>query len=119
MSEVLERHSRMPRKYLADGEPQDRDVDSGRFLPINPDKKAEILQDLKTELLSGGTIETIANKHQVSVRTLNYWCAQMGDEYREIRNQWLDAKLSDAEGMMVEAKDPFKLAKGRELFRAA
>ena len=118
MSEVLERHSRMPRKYLATGEPQSRS-EEGQFLPIAEDRKAEVLKSLKAELLSGGTLESIANKYQIAIRTLSYWCAQLGDEYREIRKQWLDAKLVNAETMMYEATDPFKLAKGRELFRAA
>jgi hypothetical protein len=118
MSDVLDRHSRMPRKYLATGEPQGQD-ENGQFLPIPADRKAEILAALKTELMSGGTMESIAHKYEVSARTLSYWCAQLGDEYREIRKQWLDAKLVDAEVMMLEASDPFKLAKGRELFRAA
>jgi hypothetical protein len=109
----------MPRKYLATGEPQERAEENGQFLPIPEDKKAEILGALKAELLAGGTLESIANKYEVSPRTLSYWCAQLGDEYREIRKHWIDAKLTDAEVMMQEAIDPFKLAKGRELFRAA
>ena len=119
MSEVLERHSRMPRKYLATGEPQPRSEEDGQFLPIDEDKKTKILNALRDELLSGGTLHSIATKYQVAPRTLSYWCAQLGDEYREIRKRWLDAKLVDAEVMMHEATDPFKLAKGRELFRAA
>lgn len=109
----------MPRKYLATGEPQERSEETGQFLPIPAEKKAEILQALKTELLNGGTLESISLKYDIAPRTLSYWCAQLGDEYREIRKQWIDAKLVDAESMMHEAADPFKLAKGRELFRAA
>jgi hypothetical protein len=119
VTDPLERHSRMPRKYLATGEPQERSEDNGQFMPIPADKKTEILAALKTELLAGGTLESISSKYEVSPRTLSYWCSQLGDEYREIRKQWLDAKLVDAEVMMQEATDPFKLAKGRELFRAA
>lgn len=119
MTDVLNQHSRMPRKILATGEPQDRSQENGQFLPIPADKKAEILQALKEELLAGGTLESIAQKFEVALRTLQYWCAQLGDEYREIRKQWIDAKLVDAEQIMVDATDPFKLAKGRELFRAA
>ena len=108
----------MPRKYLADGEPQERDKE-GHFLPIPEDKKLAVIKGLGHALLTGETLESYAGKHEVSVRTLKYWCAQLGDEYKDIRRQWLDAKLVDAEQMMVDASDPFKLAKGRELFRAA
>ena len=118
MSDVLDRHSRMPRKFVT-GEEQPKDQETGQFLPIPEDKKKEILAALKHELLHGGTLETIAIKYAISPRTLSYWCAQLGDEYREIRKQWIDAKLVDAEQIMVDAQDPFRLAKGRELFRAA
>lgn len=88
-------------------------------MPIPAERKAEILGALKTELLSGGTMEKIAAKFDISPRTLNYWCAQLGDEYTEIRKQWLDSKLADSEDRMASATDPFKLAQGRELARLA
>ena len=119
MSEVLERHSRMPRKYLATGEEQPRDEENGRFDAIPFERKAACLADVKPMLLDGATLNQIATKHKVHPRTLDFWLAQMPDEYREIRKQWIDYKLTDAEERMVTAPDPFQLAKGRELARLA
>lgn len=119
MSEVLNQHSRMPRKYLADGTPQPRDGENGRFLPVPDDKKKLILAGLRDALLNGETLESYATKSQVALRTLEYWCAQMPEEYRDIRKQWVDAKIVEARHMMMDASDPFELAKGREIHRAA
>ena len=118
MSEVLNQHSRMPRKFVT-GEDQSRDEVNGRFMPVPEDKRAGIMAGLRAALLNGETMEDYAVRHEVAPRTLKYWCAQLGDEYRDIRKQWVDARLVDAEELMQEATDPFKLAKGRELFRAA
>lgn len=117
MSEVIDKHSRMPRKFVS-GEVQPKS-DTGQFLAIPEDKKALVIQGLSQALLTGDTLESYAAKHEISPRTLNYWCAQLGEEYREIRKRWLDTKLTGAEEMMETASDPFKLAKGRELARLA
>ena len=119
MSEVLERHSRMPRKYLATGEEKPQDSVTGQFLAIPEVRKQACLADVKPMLISGATLEQIADKHQIGKSTLDYWLAQLGDEYREIRKQWLDSKLVSAEQRMEVAIDPFQLAKGRELARMA
>lgn len=118
MSEAIDKHSRMPRKYLANGEPQPRS-EEGVFLSIPEERKQACLADVKPMLLSGADLPAIAAKHNISVRTLNYWLAQMGDEYKAIRRQWLDTKLASAEDRMESADDPFQLAKGRELARMA
>ena len=108
----------MPRKYEP-GDEQPKDQVTGQFLAYPQEVKQAVLNDVRPMLLGGATAEQIANKHKVAVSTLNYWLAQLGDEYKEIRRQWLDAKLADSESRMVEAKDPFQLAKGRELSRLA
>lgn len=121
MSDVLERHSRMPRKYatLATGEEQVRDDVTGQFNPVPVERKQACLNDVKPMLLGGATLDQIAEKHQVGKSTLDYWLSQLGDEYKEIRKQWLDSKLVKAENRMETATDPFQLAKGRELARLA
>jgi hypothetical protein len=119
MSDVLDRHSRMPRKYLATGDEKLKDGETGRFLEIPQERKAACLADVKPMLMSGATLDQIAEKHQVGKSTLDYWLAQLGEEYREIRKQWLDSKLVSAEQRMETASDPFQLAKGRELARMA
>lgn len=117
---ILEKNSRMPRKYeLATGEPREHDVETGRFLEIPAERKQACLADVKPMLLAGATLDQIAEKHQVGKSTLDFWLAQMPEEYREVRKQWLDNKLVSAESRMETAADPFQLAKGRELARMA
>jgi transposase-like protein len=118
MTDVLDRHSRMPRKYEP-GDQQPKDEVTGQFLAYPQEVKQAVLNDVRPMLLGGANLEKIAAKHGVAISTLNYWLAQLGEEYKEIRKQWLDSKLSDSEARMVEAKDPFQLAKGRELARLA
>lgn len=109
----------MPRKYLADGTEKPKDEETGRWLEIPVERKQACLADVKPMLMAGATMTQIAEKHGVGLSTLNFWLAQMPEEYREIRKQWLDAKLSDSEAKMQTASDPFQLAKGRELARMA
>lgn len=116
---ILDKNSRMPRKYLADGSERPRDQSTGRLLEIDQEKKSAVLADVKPMLMGGATLDQIADKHQVAKSTLDYWLAQLGDEYKEIRKQWLDSKLVSAEERMETAGDPFQLAKGRELARMA
>ena len=109
----------MPRKYLADGQEKPQDKETGQFLEIPQDRKAMILADVRPMLMGGATLDQIAEKHQIGKSTLDYWLAQLGEEYRELRKQWLDSKLVKAENRMETATDPFQLAKGRELARMA
>lgn len=118
MSDVLDRHSRMPRKYLASGEERPRN-ESGSFVDLPAEKKQAVLADVRPMLLAGATLLDIATKHEIAPRTLDYWLAQLGDEYRDIRKQWIDSKLASSEDQMQTASDPFQLAKGRELARMA
>jgi hypothetical protein len=115
---ILEKNSRMPRKYLATGEEKPKDQE-GRWLSIPEEKKQACLADVKPMLIEGATLPQIAEKHGVGLSTLNFWLSQLGDEYREIRKQWLDSKLAASEERMETAQDPFQLAKGRELARMA
>jgi hypothetical protein len=119
MSEVLNQHSRMPRKYLADGTPQPRDEGSGRFLAISDERKEACLADVRPMLMSGATLDDIAAKHQVAPKTLDLWLAQIPEEHKETIRQWIDYKLVSSEERMENATDPFQLAKGRELARLA
>lgn len=108
----------MPRKFVS-GDEQPRDDITGQYQPIPEDRKQACLSDVKPMLLTGATLVQVAAKHQIHPRTLDFWLAQLGDEYKEVRKQWIDYKLNSAEGMMEDASDPFKLAKGRELARMA
>lgn len=118
MSEVLDRHSRMPRKYVP-GEERERDPETGQLVAMAPELKQAILDDVKPMLLSGATLDQIAAKHNIAPRTLDYWLAAMPEEYKEIRKQWIDMKLVTSERLVIDSKDPFQLAKGREWFRIA
>lgn len=119
MSEVFEKHSRMPRKFLTDGTEKPQDELTGQFLEIPQERKQACLDDVKPMLMAGATLAQIAEKHAVGLSTINFWLAQMPEEYREIRKQWLDSKLASSEAKMQDASDPFQLAKGRELARMA
>lgn len=108
----------MPRKYLVTGEERPRD-EKGAFVELPAERKNEVLAAVKPMLMAGATLPEIAAHFGIASRTLDYWLAQLGDEYKEIRRQWVDIKLAAAEEKMETAPDPFQLAKGRELFRAA
>ena len=118
MSEVLEKHSRMPRKY--DPEKQGQNPENGRFLPTVPEEtRLAILEDTKHRIFGGERLMDIAAHHGIPPRTLDYWLAQLGDNYKQLRRAWLDSKLTSAEEMIADASDPLVLAKGRELFKCA
>ncbi len=118
MSDVLDRHSRMPRKFVS-GEIQPRSEITGQFQSISDERKKACLADVRPILMGGGTLDDVAAKHDVHPRTLDFWLAQMPEEHRETIKQWVDYKLTASEERMETATDPFQLAKGRELARMA
>lgn len=81
--------------------------------------KARIMDDIKPRLLAGERIKDLAAEHGLPWRTLEYWLAQLGDEYRGLRRAWIDSKLVDAEVGVAEAPDKLELLRARELVRIA
>lgn len=120
MSAVLQKHSRIPRKYASHAtnrKPSQKLAKPG--LPIPQALKEEIINDAKLEILNGKTIDQISAKHGISHYTLSLWLHALGDEYENIRKAWIDGMLIEAEQLLKNADDPLGLARARELQRRA
>lgn len=87
--------------------------------PIPPERKAAILEDAKQLILQDQSIDQIAAKHGISHSTLYLWLHALGDEYKALREAWLDGMLLEAGELLKHADDPLSLARGRELWRRA
>jgi hypothetical protein len=90
---------------------------------VSPELRKFILEDAKAEILAGKTLLQIAQKHGIAKRTLEYWLANLGDEYVELRRLWVDNLLAEA-GEMLENDDEsgnagLRLARARELWKRA
>lgn len=90
---------------------------------VEPSKRAEILEDAKKQILAGRSMRDIAKDHGISKRTLDYWCANLGDEYQALRQLWVDNMLAEA-GELLEDTDEsgnagLRLARARELWKRA
>lgn len=81
--------------------------------------RAEILEDAKQSIMSGQTLAQIAERYNISSRTLSTWLASMGDEYQHIREVWIDNMLLDAAENINNALDQLQLARAREQFKVA
>lgn len=84
----------------------------------NPRKK-EILEDAKQGLMNGDTIPQIAERNGISKATLSIWFAQLGDEYTQLRNVWIDRKLEDAQNAIETSSEQLEVARARELWKSA
>ena len=87
--------------------------------PIPAPIKNAILEDAKSLILAGKTIDEIAAKHGVAHLTLSLWRHGLGDEYQDLRRAWIDGMLSEAGTLLKEAPDVLSLARARELQRRA
>lgn len=116
---ILEKHSRLPRKYTPGKAP--RATKPG--IAVAPELKAKILEDAKVQIMAGHTLVSIAEKHGIAERTLEYWLAAMGEEYKELREAWIDNMLAEARELLKnpgeDDKAPLRLAKARELWKSA
>lgn len=83
------------------------------------ERKTVILEDAKTRILEGWTLYQIAEKHGITSRTLSTWLHQLGDEYTELRQVWIDNMLLEAKESLDKAEDTFPLARAREQWKAA
>jgi transposase-like protein len=117
--EVVNKHSRMPRKWSPAKLP--RDPKTGRMLSSVPeDKKLQIIEEAKRRIIEDHSrLDEIAADHGISPRLLDYWMAGLGEEYRALRRAWLDRKLVESEENIAVSEDPFNLAKARELRKCA
>ena len=87
------------------------------LIPI--DRKQLILEDAKDRILKNHTLEQIAKSHGITKRTLNAWLMSMGEEYRELRQLWIDNMLAEAKEEIDNVTDNFPLAKTNSKRRAA
>ena len=86
---------------------------------INPERKQAILDDAKTRILEGETIEQIAHSYSISRQTLNTWLMALGEEYQELRQVWIDNMLSEAKESIDSATESIDIARARESWKAA
>lgn len=64
-------------------------------------------------------MKQIADVHGVSAYCLHLWMHALGDEYKELRQTWIDSLLIDAGQEIDGAAEDFELARGRERWRKA
>lgn len=113
---VIQKHSRMPRKHT---ETQATKRIAGKGIVVPLEKRNEIIAQAKDQILAGLTIAQMARYHGIAERTLEYWLASLGDEYKELRAAWLDGMLTDAGELLKDADNPLAVAKARELWKRA
>lgn len=120
MSNVLQKHSRIPRKYISHAtnrKPSLKLAPPGKAIPQNI--RLAILDDAKQQILNGQTIDQIAAKHGISHYTLQMWLHDLGEEYDQLRRSWIDGMLMEANELLRAADEPLGLARARELQRRA
>ena len=92
---IVEKHSRLPRKFTPDDKkPETRLTVQGKAVP--EEQRLAVLEDAKQQILNGLTIAQISQKHGIAERTLDYWLHALGDEYKELRQAWIDSLLHEA-----------------------
>ena len=62
---------------------------------MGPNRKQFILEDTKKSILKNHTLEEIAVKHGISMRTLNKWLMSLGEEHQELRRLCIDNMLAE------------------------
>lgn len=118
---ILEKNSRPPRKFegqLVTGEQRERNG-LGQFQPLPEERRQEVLNTAVERIRKGDHLDDIAQDLQIGTTTLDIWLASLGDEYKDIRRTWVNAKLAKTEEMMRDAPNPLELARGRDLGKRA
>lgn len=92
----------------------------GRQNPVPAERRHEIIESAKERILAGDTLDQIADSNGISRATLDLWLHALGDEYKQLRQVWLDSLLQRAgEEMEKKDADALGLARARELFKRA
>lgn len=91
----------------------------GRQPPVPQDRRNEIIENSREHILQGKTLKQIAAIEGVSVATLALWFHALGDDYKELRNLWLDEKLVSSAKNIDESTDALELARAREQWKCA
>ncbi len=63
---------------------------------MGPNRKQFILEDTKKSILNYHTLEDIAIKHGISMRSLNMWLMSLGEEHQGLKQLWIDNVLAEA-----------------------
>jgi hypothetical protein len=91
--------------------------------PVAQEARKEVLEDAKALILAGKTIGEIASKHGMAERTLEYWLADLGEEYAQLRRLWIDNMLNEASSLLKDEREDgnaaLRLARARELWKRA
>jgi len=82
------------------------------------DRKQLILEDAKNRIFQNRTLEQIAKSHGISKRILNTWLMSMGEEFRELRQLWVDNMLAEAKEEIDNVTDNFPLVRANSKWRA-
>ena len=77
--------------------------------PING--KQLILEDAKERILKNHTLKQIAISHGITERTLKKWLVSMDEEYREVRQVWIDNMLANAKNEIGNVTKKLSFAK--------
>jgi transposase-like protein len=119
--DTLLKHSRMPKRMSIERRAKRAKSQRGHAggLPVSIERRNEIIEKAKYDILNGKTIDQIAGEHGIAPRTLDYWLHGLGDEYEELRRAWIDGMLTEAGEELKAADDPLRLARARELQRRA
>ena len=76
-----------------------------KFNPIPVERKELILTEARERILAGDTLKQIATDHDITSRTLQTWLHQLGDEYKALRELWIDNLLLDASDAIDNATE--------------
>lgn len=85
--------------------------------PQHPLKSA-IIEDALVRIQGGETLEEIAASHNIARITLQGWMLSLGDEYQQLRSDYIDHQLAEAMVAIDSAQDNLSIARAREAFRA-
>lgn len=87
--------------------------------PVPQERRNAIIESAKEHILQGRTMKQIAALEGVSVATLAIWFHQLGDEYKALRQLWVDEMLVRSARNIDESADALELARAREQWRYA
>ena len=85
----------------------------------SPEQRQQVVSDALARTVDGDTLADIAADHGVTVQTLHAWLSATGDEYRELRQAWLDSMLARGAVAIDASTDQFELARAREQWKYA
>lgn len=77
--------------------------------PTSINCKQLILEDVKEQILKNHSLEQIAVSHGINKKTLNKWLMSMNEEYRELRQIWVNNMLAKANEEIANVKNNISL----------